>query len=399
LALLSRKEVSMPQIDLADVPAVDAHTHPYHLRDLLERSSEGFDTRITFMGESFASSSKMHPDTWSTVDGLADSTMLALVLRRWLAEHLGCEPAREAVTAARDAALRSDPVAYTKGLLEAAGVVAVLSDEGFPQPAIPREEFEATIGVEVHRVARLEPWILGHRDGSFDDLVGGVVDEAQRAAEDPRCVAIKTIVAYRSGLDVTDPTPAEATEAFTRWRTGGFVEGRGDAKPVRDFLLQRMLEVAKRTDRVVHIHCGAGDPDIDLAHAAPVNLWPLLVSHQDQPIVLIHSGYPWIADAAYIASVLPNVYLEISELVPWGWSMVEDALTTLLGTAPAAKVLYGSDEAGEPEMFWLAARLARGALERVLGWFVERDHLTADEADAFGRMVLGGNTRRLHGLG
>ena len=27
---------------------------------------------------------------------------------------------------------------------------------------------------------------------------------------------------------------------------------------------------AKRTDRVVHIHCGAGDPDIDLAHAAPV---------------------------------------------------------------------------------------------------------------------------------
>lgn len=389
----------MPQIDLADVPAVDAHTHPYHLKDLLERPSDGFDARITFMGESFASSSKMHPDTWSTVDGYADSTMLALVLRRWLAEHLGCEPTREAVTAARDAALRSDPVVYTKALLDAAGVVAVLSDEGFPQPPIPREEFEATIGVDVHRVARLEPWILAHRDGSFDDLVGGVVDEAERASGDSRCVAIKTIVAYRSGLDVGDPTPGEASEAFTRWRGGGFVEGRGEAKPVRDFLLQRMLEVAKRTDRVVHIHCGAGDPDIDLAHAAPVNLWPLLVAHQDQPIVLIHSGYPWIADAAYIASVLPNVHLEISELVPWGWSMVDAALTTMLGTAPAAKVLYGSDEAGEPEMFWLAARLARGSLERVLGRFVERDHLTVDEAGAFGRMVLGGNTRRLHGLG
>jgi uncharacterized protein len=388
----------MAPIDLSDAPIVDAHTHPYRLPGLLERDSDGFDTRITFMGESFSSSSRMDPATWSVVDGLTDSTMLALVLRRWLAEHLGCEPTREAVTKARDDALRSDPVAYTKSLLDAAGVVAVLADEGYPQPPIPREEFAAAIGADVHRVARLEPWVLAHREGSFDDLVQGVQAEAERAADDPRCVAFKTIIAYRSGLDVTDPSTTTARTAFERWQANGFPEGRSHGKSVRDFLVQRTLEVARRTDRAVHIHCGAGDPDIDLAHAAPVNLWPLLVSHQNQPIVLIHSGYPWIADAAYIASVLPHVYLEISELVPWGWSMVEPALTTLLGTAPAAKVLYGSDEAGEPEMFWLAARLARGALERVLGGFVERGHLTTDEADRFGRMVLGENTRRLHGL-
>lgn len=389
----------MSRIDLSDAPIVDTHTHPYHLQDLLDRSSEGFDTRITFMGESFLSSSKMDPSTWSFVDGLTDSTMLALVLRRWLAEHLGSEPTRDAVTRARDEALRSDPVAYTRGLLDAAGVVAVLADEGYPQPPIPREEFEATIGIDVHRVARLEPWILARREGSFDDLVQGVQADAEVAADDPRCVAIKTIIAYRSGLDVADPSEETARTAFERWKANGFPEGRSHGKPVRDFLLQRMLEVAKRTDRAVHIHCGAGDPDIDLAHAGPVNLWPLLVSHQDQPIVLIHSGYPWIADAAHIASVLPHVYLEISELVPWAWSMVEPALTTILGTVPAAKVLYGSDEAGEPEMFWLAARLARGALERVLDGFVERGHLTLDEAHAFGRMVLGDNTRRLHALG
>jgi uncharacterized protein len=388
----------MSRIDLSDAPIVDSHTHPYRLQELLDHGSEGFDTRITFMGESFISSSKMDPATWSFVDDLSNSTMLALVLRRWLADHLGCEPTRDAVTKARDDALRSDPVAYTKGLLDAAGVVAILADEGYPQPPIPREEFEATVGVEVHRVARLEPWVLAHREGSFDDMVQGVQDEAERAAADPRCVAIKSIIAYRSGLDVTDPSPQAAHDAFGRWRDGGFVEGRGDAKPVRDFLLQRMLEVAKRNDRAVHIHCGAGDPDIDLAHAAPVNLWPLLVAHQDQPIVLIHSGYPWIADTAHIASVLPHVYLEISELVPWAWGMVEPALTTILGTVPAAKVLHGSDEAGEPEMFWLAARLVRGALERVLDGFVERGYLTPDEAHGFGRMVLGGNSRRLHGL-
>lgn len=389
----------MARVDLADAEVVDAHTHPYRLEELLERGSEGFDTRITFMGESFASSSRLDPALWPLADRYADSTVLAMVLRRWLAEHLGCEPTREAVTAARDAALRRDPVGYTKGLLDAERVTAILSDDGYPQPPVPPEEFAAATGTTVHRVARLEPWILQHREGSFDDLVQGVEHEATTAAMDPRVVAYKSIVAYRSGLDVSDPSPREAAEAFSRWRAEGFAEGRGAAKVVRDFLLHRALDVARVHDRPFHIHCGAGDPDIDLAHASPVHLFPLLVRHQHQPIVLIHTGYPWIPQAAYVASVLPNVHLDLSELVPWGWSMVEWALEVILGTAPAAKVMHGSDEAGEPEMFWLAARLTRRSLERVLGRFVERGDLTAAEAQAFGRAVLAGNARRLHGLG
>jgi predicted TIM-barrel fold metal-dependent hydrolase len=385
-------------IDLSGVEVVDAHTHPYRLDDLLAKGSEGFDTRITFMGESFASSSKLDPALWPVADRLADSTALALVLRRWLAAHLGCEPTRDAVTAAREEALRRDPVAYTKALLDAEHVTAILSDDGFPQPPIPPEEFAAATGTTVYRVARLEPWVLQHREGTFDDLVQGVEHEATRAAMDERVVAYKSIIAYRSGLDVTDPSPAEARAAFDRWRAGGFPEGRGDAKPVRDFLLHRALDVARLHDRPFHIHCGAGDPDIDLAHARPTDLWPLLVQHQHQPIVLIHTGYPWMPEAAYIASVLPHVHLELSELVPWGWSMVEGALRTIVGTVPGAKVLHGSDEAGEPEMFWLAARCTRRALERVLSGFVERDHLTPGEAERIGQGVLGANCRRLHGL-
>lgn len=388
----------MARSDLSGVEVIDAHVHPYRLDDLLARGSEGFDTRMTFMGESFFSSSKLDPGLRSFVDGLSDSTMLATVLRRWLAEHLGCEPTREAVTAARDAALRADPVAYTKGLLDAERIVGVLSDEGYPQPPVPREEFEATIGVPVHRVARLEPWILAHRDGTFDDLVSGVEHETATAAADPRCVAFKSIIAYRAGLDVTDPTPSDAAGAFERWRADGWRESREHGKPVRDFLLRRAMAVAKAHDRPFHIHCGAGDPDIDLVHARPQDLWRFLVDHQDQPVVLIHTGYPWVTEAAYIASVLPHVYLEISELVPWGWSQVEWALEMLLGTAPGAKVLHGSDEAGEPEAFWLSARLVRGALQRVLDRFVERDYMTFAEAERTGRMVLAGNARRLHGL-
>jgi hypothetical protein len=385
-------------VDLSEVEIVDAHVHPYRLDDLISRSSEGFDTRMMFLGEAFASSSRVHENLWPIADSFTDSTVFALAMRRWLAEHLGCEPTREAVTRARAAALQNDAAGYTKGLLDAAGIVAVLSDEGFPQPPIPADEFSKTVGVTVHRVARLEPWILRHRDGSFDELVGGVEAEATDAASDPNCAAFKSIVAYRTGLDVGDPSAMEAADAFSRWRNDSWSETRQYAKPVRDFLIRRTLEIAKTHDRPFHFHCGGGDPDINLAHASPRSIFPLLVDVQDQPVVLIHSGYPWVQEAAYVASVLPNVYLELSELIPWGWGQVEWALEMLVGTVPASKLLYGSDEAGEPEAFWASALLARSCLERALARFVDRDYVTVDEAQTLGALVLAGACRRLHGV-
>ncbi len=389
----------MSEIDLSGAEVVDAHTHPYRLEDLLAKGSEGFDTRATFLGESFHSSSRLDPKLWAVADGMTDSTVLGIVIVRWLARHLGCEPTREAVTAAREVALRADAVAYTKGLLKAAGVVAVLADEGYPQPPIPATTFAGTIGVTVHRVARLEPWIDERRHGSFEDLVSGVEAAATEAASDPNCVAFKSIVAYRTGLDVGDPSPSEAAAAFPRWRTDEWRETREHAKPVRDFLIRRALAVAKANDRPFHFHCGGGDPDIDLAHATPQSLFPLLLDVQGQPVLLVHAGYPWVREAAYIASVLPNVFLELSELIPWGWGQVEWALEMLIGTVPAAKLLHGSDEAGEPEAFWASALLARAALPRVLGRFVDRDYVSVEQAERLGRLVLADACRGLHGIG
>jgi predicted TIM-barrel fold metal-dependent hydrolase len=127
-------------------------------------------------------------------------------------------------------------------------------------------------------------------------------------------------------------------------------------------------------------------------------LFPLLVDVQHQPVVLVHSGFPWVEEGAFIASVLPNVYLELSELIPWGWGQVEPALDLIVGSVPAAKIMYGSDEAGEPEGFWVAALMARAALQRVLGRLVDRDYVAVDEARRLGELILGGSCRGLHGL-
>jgi hypothetical protein len=71
----------------------------------------------------------------------------------------------------------------------------------------------------------------------------------------------------------------------------------------------------------------------------------------------------------------------------------------VLGSVPANKVMYGSDEASEPEVIWLSARLARAALRRVLDEGVAFEYLTEPDAERLGRRVLADNAAELHGIG
>ena len=388
------------QIDLTGSDVVDAHCHPFRSQDLLDRDPKAFETRCMYLGTALISSNHANHELASFVEELTETTLFGLALRRWLAAYLGCEPTKDAVVAARDAALRADPPGYARDLLGSERVVAVVADEGYPQPTIPREDFEAALGgVPVHRVGRIEPWIVAARgDGTFDGMVQRFEQAVNLAASDPRLIAYKTIIAYRTGLDVTDPTAAAAAAAYVRWRADDWRETREHAKPVRDFLLRRAFALAKEHDRVFHVHVGGGDPDVNLAHATPRDVFSFFVEHQDIPIVMIHSGYPWVAEATYVASVLPNVYLDLSELVPWGWGQIDWSLEMILGAVPGAKVFHGSDESSEPEMFPTSARLVREALERVLGGFIDRDFLSVTDAESIGRGVLADNVRRLHGI-
>lgn len=388
------------RIDLSGSDVIDAHCHPFRSQDLLDRDPQTFETRCMFLGTALLSSNHAYLEAAAFADELTETTMFGLALRRWLAAHLACEPTRQAVVAARDAALRADPPGYCRTLLGSERVVAVVADEGYPQPTITREEFETALGgVPVHRVGRIEPWIVDAREeGSFDGTVQRFEASAHVAAGDPRLIAFKTIIAYRTGLDITDPSPSEAAAAYERWRTDGWRESREHAKPVRDFLLRRSFAIAKEHDRVFHVHVGAGDPDVNLTHARPQDAFAFFVENQDIPIVMIHSGWPWVAEATYVGTVLPNVYLDISELVPWGWGQIDWSLEMILGSVPGAKVLHGSDESTEPEMFPVSAKLVREALERVLGAFAERGYLSVTDAESIGRGVLAGNVRKLHGI-
>ena len=386
-------------IDLSDAPVIDTHLHGWRTRELLDAPVGGFAERVTMLGMCVLTSGG-DPATYADVLRRATaSTPLALALLARLGAQLGCEPTSEAVGAARRERLRSDPTGYLQELWRDARIEGLVVDEGFPLPIIPAAELEREAGVPVHRVVRIEPWIAEDRDGAagYDELEDLLVARLERAVSEG-AIAFKSVIAYRTGLDITQPSAADARGAFVRWREDGFRETRTHAKPVRDRLLERTLEVAAATGVPVHIHSGGGDPDSLVPHARPAGLFDLLKRHARQPVLLIHSGWPWTDEAAFMASILPHVYLDLSIGIPWASLAIDRLLETALGVAPPAKVLYGSDEASEPEVAWFSAHVAREALERVLTRGVEHRWMTAAQAGGIGRDVLAGNCRHLHGL-
>ena len=130
--------------------------------------------------------------------------------------------------------------------------------------------------------------------------------EAERAPTED-AVAFKSIIAYRTGLDVREWSRDEARAAFERWREDGWRESREHAKPVRDTLLRRTFEVAAAAGGLPDPHPlrrrRPGDRARPRPPAGPV---PAAVrAHRTSRCVLIHSGQPWLDEGAYVASILP----------------------------------------------------------------------------------------------
>jgi hypothetical protein len=386
-------------VSLAGVPVVDAHMHPWSNDDVLARDADGFLDRITMMGMCLVSSGLVPQVGETFLREMTDATPLASTMRRRLAAHLGCEDDRAAVSAARHAAYSADPAGYLDGLWRDCGLAGLVCDEGYPQPPVDFTRFREEARVPVHRVFRIEPVITLLRESaaSYDELEDGLAAACEQAAASD-AVAFKTVLAYRTGLDVRETSAADARAGFLRWRDAGWPESRDDAKPVRDRLLERVMAVAKATGRPLHVHCGGGDPDVVLDHCSAGDLFDFLHRHMEHPVVLIHSSQPWLAEGAYVAQILPRVYLETSITMPWSSLALDNLLELLLGVAPTNKVLYGSDESTDPEVLWLSAHVGRAALERVLGRALDHGWVDQAEAGRIGAAVLGGNVLKLHGL-
>jgi predicted TIM-barrel fold metal-dependent hydrolase len=149
----------------------------------------------------------------------------------------------------------------------------------------------------------------------------------------------------------------------------------------------------------LQVHTGFGDPDEDLAEASPLGLRPLLREEglRGLRVVLLHT-YPYHREAAYLCSVYPDVYMDLSLAIPLAAADGARALGEALGLCPWTKLLYASDASRLPELYFVAGVLHRQALADALGALVSDGTLTPSLAEEAGRQVLAGNARRVYRL-
>jgi uncharacterized protein len=288
-------------------------------------------------------------------------------------------------------------------VLEDSGVAAVLMDTGYPPEAMSIADMRHTLPCAVHEVFRIETCaqeLLSHAL-SFENFLDAFRAALRRAAA--RCVGFKSIIAYRSGLAVlNEADAAEAARAYervvARVQAGG--SPRLTEKPLLDVLFGTTLDIAQETDRPLQVHCGFGDPDIDLVQANPLLLRPVLEDGRGAraSVVLLHLAYPYFREAAFMTAVWPQVHLDLSLAIPFLGPGAVAPLVEVLALAPATKLLYGSDVRGLPELFALAADWGRAALEDALGWLVDRDGMTESAAQEAGRRILSENAASLYRL-
>lgn len=387
------------EFDVQNAPVIDAHCHGWDLAELRARPRRAFPYRLSITGMFLSASGQGTRDYGNILDVMTELDPLVSTAISRLARHLDCEPTPTAVSAVRDSHLAADPATYLTSLWQDAHMTGLLVDDGYPQPPVHPAEFSREIGIAVHQVARSEVAIerLMRDATSYDDLADAFADWVNNAARGG-AVAFKSVIAYRTGLNVQNWSSQEAARAFLDWRSAGFPADHTAAKPVRDSLVERLLVACKKIGTPVHIHSGAGDPSMKLDQARPALLFGLLSRHRDQPIVLVHAGWPWLEDAAYLGSAFPNVYLETSVTTPWSTLALDRRLELILGMVSPAKILHGTDEATEPELIWLGAHLAKEALARVLSKAVCDGWYTRAQAQAVIDSVLSTNARRLHGL-
>jgi hypothetical protein len=379
----------MEAVDLRDVPVVDNHCHGIF-------RSQDFEDLVSWR-RAFTESA----DPGMPREHVATTAFYRRLIRT-LSSFFECAPDEEAVFTVRAG---RDATGLTGELLRSANIEALLMDTGYPLPeeVLPGEELGKLGDCRTEPMLRLETLMerLLAEHGSLQE-----VREALAAAlDDVRgqgYVALKSIVAYRTGLAVREWTEEEAEASLREFRRDSR-EGqpRLAHKPLLDTLLHGAFAEAARQEVPLQFHAGYGDADTDLLLGNPLHLRAVLErpEYRGMPVVLLHECYPYTREGGYLAAVYENVYLDLSYGIPLlGYGEMLSFTRQALGVAPVSKLLYSSDGTGVPELHWMSAIDGRHVLSQALEDLVAHNELSISGAEAAGETVLRGNAIQLYRL-
>ncbi|KAM9985443.1 hypothetical protein ACTFIZ_008991 [Dictyostelium cf. discoideum] len=254
-------------------------------------------------------------------------------------------------------------------------------------------------------------------------------DTIDNPIDDVKVIGLKSIVAYRCGLGVENPSIQKVLEEFEKVineiqinnnnnnnnnnnininnSTGNIVTTmnqtnyRIENKTIINFFIHIAMGVSSTLSRPmpIQIHTGFGDSDLSLELSSPLLLKPLIESYPNVPIVLLHCSYPFFREAGFLSWVYPNVYVDIGLAIPFlSISGMKNSIQSMLELAPIDKIIYSSDSHYIPELFYLGSIWARNIIFKVLSKSLKNNEITLKESKEFAFKIFKTNCLNLYKL-
>jgi len=366
-------------LDITSIPVVDNHCHPV----LLNQHMDALRFRSYCTEATDPSFAEKH----------VPNTVYYLWLLRQMATFYGCERNEDDILAARS---RLGADTLLEHLLRAANIDTLILDPAYPlSSACYTPERMGQLGhcraVKMLRLETLmQELILDYSD--FDEVIERFADQVRHVHEHGYC-ALKSIVAYRTGLNIAEWSKDEAAAAFLEARTQASEQGqlRLAHKPLIDYLLHIAFQQAAEQQLPIQFHTGYGDSDTDMRLGNPLQLREVLErkDYHGMAVVLLHESYPYCQLGAYLAAIYPHVYFDLSYTIPFLDKLEMLAFTRqALSVAPASKLMFSTDGIHLPEMHWAGALRGRSIIGQVLDEMIDADEIDEDQGYDIAQQIL-----------
>jgi hypothetical protein len=326
-------------------------------------------------------------------------TQLGFALRRYCAPVLDMEPfASPEKYLARRAELGA--IEVNARLLQAARIGTYIIETGLRSDEIldaPGMGARAGAGhAEVVRLERLAEELLatGQDVADFRESYGCLLDDQLATA-----VGVKSIAAYRIGLDFEPgrPADAEVDRAVSGWAKDA--QESGIIRLTDETIIRSCIWEAVDRGVPVQFHVGYGDPDVDLHRCNPLLLTEFLrrTRYSGARILLLHC-YPFHRDAGYLAQVFEHVYCDVGLTVNHTGVRSAQVIAESLELTPFHKSLFSSDAFGVAELFHLGALQFRRGLALAIDQWTAADGWPESEQQRIATLIGSANALRVYGL-
>ncbi len=222
--------------------------------------------------------------------------------------------------------------------------------------------------------------------------------KAFEAGVDYKMVGVKTALAYQRILKFNNTSSERAQTVFEALLREEVIN-TGDIKAFQDFMMHRVLDLAREFDLPVQIHTGlqAGNGN-DITNSNPTHLINLFMEFPEVNFCLFHSSYPYGGELSVLAKNFPNVFIDMcwTPVISPAYSI--RYLDEWLETVPANKIMVFGGDYSVVELVYAHSVFARRIVTRVLTDKVRTGYFSEEEAKYFARKLLRENALEIFKL-